>query len=128
MLGGQGEMWGETVDVSDFEQTVWPRMAAIAERLWSPRAVARGRASNSSAAYSTAAACAPRPPRRATRRTPRIPATLATRRMAPPAAPCSAAEYPELSQEEGRGTSFLLLVFLKVCCLWFISDHLYACA
>jgi len=39
ILGGQGEMWGETVDVSDFEQTVWPKLAAIAERLWSPRAV-----------------------------------------------------------------------------------------
>ena len=39
VLGGQGEMWGETVDTSDFEQTVWPKMAAIAERLWSPRAV-----------------------------------------------------------------------------------------
>jgi hexosaminidase len=37
ILGGHGEMWGETVDMSDLEQTVWPRMAAIAERLWSPR-------------------------------------------------------------------------------------------
>lgn len=37
VLGGQGEMWGETVDASDLEQTVWPRLGAIAERLWSPR-------------------------------------------------------------------------------------------
>eukprot|EP00750_Incisomonas_marina_P025664 INCI5614.1.p1 GENE.INCI5614.1~~INCI5614.1.p1 ORF type:complete len:640 (-),score=92.44 INCI5614.1:104-2023(-) len=36
ILGGHGEMWGETVDASDFEQTVWPRLGAIAERLWSP--------------------------------------------------------------------------------------------
>ncbi|MDC3321803.1 family 20 glycosylhydrolase [bacterium] len=36
ILGGNGEMWGETVDASDLEQTVWPREAAIAEKLWSP--------------------------------------------------------------------------------------------
>ena len=38
ILGGHGEMWGETVDASDLQQTVWPRLAAIAEKLWSPRA------------------------------------------------------------------------------------------
>lgn len=37
VLGGHGEMWGETVDASDLEATVWPRLAAIAEKLWSPR-------------------------------------------------------------------------------------------
>jgi len=35
MIGGEGCMWGETVDGGDLEQTVWPRLGAIAERLWS---------------------------------------------------------------------------------------------
>jgi len=51
VLGGQGEMWGETVDFSDAEQTIWPKLAAIGERLWSPRtvnstALAQGRLEN----------------------------------------------------------------------------------
>jgi hexosaminidase len=35
MIGGEGCMWGETVDGGDLEQTVWPRLGAIAEQLWS---------------------------------------------------------------------------------------------
>jgi hexosaminidase len=31
-------MWGETVDASDMEQTIWPRLGAVAEQLWSPQA------------------------------------------------------------------------------------------
>lgn len=34
MIGGEGCMWGETVDGGDLEQTIWPRLGAVAERLW----------------------------------------------------------------------------------------------
>jgi len=37
IYGGHGEMWGETVDASALQQKVWPKLASIAERLWSPR-------------------------------------------------------------------------------------------
>ena len=39
VIGGEASVWGEEMDATNLMQLLWPRVSAVAERLWSPQHV-----------------------------------------------------------------------------------------